>query len=113
MIEKIVLDYLSRKLTDPVYMETPAAVPQRYVLVEKTGSGVSDHIHSAVIAIQSISSVSLYDAASLNEEVKTAMDEIITLPAISRSELNSDYNFTNTKTKEYRYQAVYDLVYFN
>ena len=113
MIEKTVLDYLSGVLTATVYMEKPAAVPKRYVLVEKTGSGVSDHIHSAVIAIQSISSVSLYDAASLNEEVKTAMDEIITLPAISRSELNSDYNFTNTKTKEHRYQAVYDLVYFN
>lgn len=113
MIEKTVLNYLSRELTDPVYMETPAVVPQRYVLVEKTGSGVSNHICSAVIAVQSISSVSLYDAASLNETVKTVMDEIITLPEVSKSELNSDYNFTNTKTKEYRYQAVYDLVYFN
>ena len=26
--------------------------------------------------------------------------------------LNSDYNFTDTETKEYRYQAVFDINYY-
>lgn len=114
MIEKTVLDYLNTALSDQsvaVYMETPEKVPEKYVLLEKTGSGVNNHIYRARLAIQSISSKSLYDAASLNEAVKTAMDNIIESQDISRSELNSDYNFTNPETKQYRYQAVYDLVY--
>ena len=40
-----------------------------------------------------------------------AMDNIISLDSISKSKLNSDYNFTDTTKKQYRYQAVYDLVY--
>lgn len=112
MIEKIVCDYLNTAL-EPVhaYMETPEAIPEKYVIIEKTGSGIQNHIKSARIAIQSISGRSLYEAAALNESVKTAMDSIIAQEDISKSELNSDYNFTNPETKEYRYQAVYDLVY--
>lgn len=30
---------------------------------------------------------------------------------ISKAKLNSDYNYTDTTTKSYRYQAVYDLVF--
>ena len=48
----------------------------------------------------------------INEEVKAAMDEIIVLPEISRSKLNSDYNFTDTEKKRYRYQAVYDITHY-
>ena len=30
---------------------------------------------------------------------------------VFRCELNGDYNFTDTETKRYRYQAVFDLTY--
>ena len=39
------------------------------------------------------------------------MAGIVELPDVSRSALNSDYNYTDTDTKTYRYQAVYDLTY--
>ena len=39
------------------------------------------------------------------------MRTIVNLPEIGRSQLNSDYNFTDTTTKGYRYQAVFDLIY--
>ncbi len=48
----------------------------------------------------------------LNEEVKQAIEKMVELPSISRVELNSDYNFTDTETKRYRYQAVVDFIYF-
>ena len=54
----------------------------------------------------------MYEAAVLNERVKKAMDDIAVLSNVSKSELNSDYNFTDTTKKEYRYQAVYDITYF-
>ena len=57
-------------------------------------------------------STSLYGAATLNERVKAAMEKIIELDDISKCELNSDYNYTDTNRKKYRYQAVFDIVYF-
>lgn len=111
MIEKIVLDYLNETLSVPVYLEKPTTPISEYIIIEKTGSGIENYIRSATIAIQSYAD-SLFYAAELNEKVKVAMDNIIVLDDVSKSELNSDYNFTDTTKKEYRYQAVYDLVHY-
>lgn len=110
MIEKVVLDYLKSTLEVPVQMETPLENPSKYVLIEKTGSSSENFIKSATIALKSHAN-SLYEAAELNEKVKTAMDNIIVLDTVSSSKLNTDYNFTDTTKKKYRYQAVYDLFY--
>lgn len=110
MIEKTIYDYLNSCMDVPVYMEKQDAMPETYVLIEKTGSSVSNYIYSATFAIQSYST-SMYNASELNEIVKEKMDDLITLPNISKSSLNSDYNFTDTQTKKYRYQAVYDIYY--
>ena len=48
----------------------------------------------------------------LNEAVKDAMDNFIEEVQVSKSSLNSDYNFTDTQSKTYRYQAVYDIIHF-
>jgi hypothetical protein len=53
----------------------------------------------------------MYKTAVLNEMVKKAMEDIIEIDAVSRCELNTDYNYTDTETKRYRYQAVFDIVY--
>lgn len=110
MIELIVLDYLNNALDVPVYMEKPASAPNEFVLIQKTGSSEENFIKNASFAVQSYSD-SLYGAAVLNEEVISAMKEIIGLDTVSRSDLNSDYEFTDTTTKNYRYQAIFDLVY--
>ena len=41
------------------------------------------------------------------------MDGITEKPEIAACRLNSDYNFTDTAKKKYRYQAVFDLVYYD
>lgn len=111
MIEKIVLDYLSAQIGYPCYMEVPDQPDEEYVVISKTGSNRENHIDRATLAIKSCSRKSLLRAAEINEEVKAAMDGIVELPDVSRSALNSDYNYTDTDTKTYRYQAVYDLTY--
>lgn len=110
MIEATILDFLNENLRVPVFMEKPEGELDEYVLIDKTGSSESDFIKSATFAIQSYST-SLYKACVLNEEVKGAMNNLISLPMISRAKLNTDYNFTDTTKKRYRYQAVYDLFY--
>lgn len=109
IIEEIVLNYLQNELDVVVAMQEPANV-SRYVLIEKTGGSKENHINSATLAIKSHAD-SLYEAAVLNEIVKSAMDNIVSLNEIASCKLNSDYNFTDTTKKKYRYQAVYNLVY--
>jgi hypothetical protein len=111
MIEIIVKEYLSKQLEIEVVTERSDAKMKKYLLIEKTGSSRENFIDTATITIQSYAE-SMYEAAALNERVKKAMDDIAVLSNVSKSELNSDYNFTDTTKKEYRYQAVYDITYF-
>ena len=117
MIEKIIIDYLTTAVA-PAYGEEPADDdhPDEYITVEKTGSsrvgGSAGLIDMATVAIKS-NAPTLAAAADLNERVKKAMDAITSLPDVSRSELNGDYPYTDTARKQRRYQAVYDLVYYN
>ena len=105
MIEKIILDYLGEHLDVPVYMEEPADKPSSYVLIERTGSSETNLIETTTLALQSYGA-SLYDAAALNMEVKALIKQAVELPTISAVYINSDYNFTDTETKRYRYQCV-------
>lgn len=117
MIEVVVLNYLKSKITDiPVVMEV-VNYP-KFILIEKTGSSISNYVKSSTFAIQSYSD-SLYDAALLNETLKEVMlgdglnkAGIIELDEINSCDMNSDYNYTDTTTKNYRYQAVFNLVHY-
>lgn len=111
MIEKIVLNYLNDALGVKVCMEEEENMPQEYVLVEKTGSGKENHIFDATIVVQSFSDT-MYHAAMLNEKVKAAMENIVVLDDITRCDLNTDYNYTDTSRKKYRYQAVFDITHY-
>lgn len=111
MIEKTILDYLGEHLTVPVYMEEPIDKPASYVLIERTGSSESDLIESTTLALQSYGA-SLYDAAVLNMAVKARIKQAVELPSVSAVYINSDYNFTDTETKRYRYQCVAVVTHF-
>ena len=109
MIEEIVFNYLKNKLNVPVTFENINEV--EYVLIGKIGSSRFDFTNTATFFIQSYSS-SKYKASLLNEKVKDAMYDLIELDEITSLHLNSDYDYTDTTTKKYRYQAVFDIGYF-
>lgn len=111
MIEETVMNYLQDTLDVPAFMEKPVHPGEKYIVLEKTSGGRKNYIDTATVAIQSYAG-SLYEAAVLNDKVKKAMFEIEALPEVSECVLNSDYNFTDTSTKEYRYQAVFDFTYY-
>lgn len=111
MIEKTILDHLSGALDVPCMMERPANAPATFVLLEKTGESRENCISTAILAVQSYAST-LLEAARLNEQVKTAMFDAVQLPGIAAVRLNSDYNFTDTAMKGYRYQAVFDVTHY-
>ena len=112
MIEKVVLDYLKSKLNNvTVTAEIRQGMGEKFVSIEKTGSGMSDRLPNATIAIQSWAG-SIYEAMALNEQVKDAMLELPNVKEVSKCSLNSDYNYTDTATKHPRYQAVFDVVHY-
>lgn len=118
MIETTLKDYLEGALDGvPVYLELPempfhsTALPEQYVTIERIAGGKTDQIHTASFAIQSWSLNSLYEAAALDETVRDVMDDFWETENIGMVKLASNYNFTDTSTKRYRYQAVYDIVY--
>lgn len=110
MIEKIYLDYLTERLDVPVFMEEPTEDLTDYVLIEKVGSSEFNHVPTATLAFQSYGA-SLYDAAVLNDAVKSVVKHSTQLDQISSVRLNSDYNFTDPETKRYRYQALFVITY--
>lgn len=111
MIEKVIYDYLNDVLDVPVSLEVPKNHPARYVVMEKTGSRRENLITSSTFLFRSYAPT-LFEAASLNEEVKAALDNAIVLAYIARAKLNSDYNYTDTSKKLYRYQCVYDFTHY-
>lgn len=118
MIEETIIKYLLGKTVagNDVYAERPENKPGRYILIEKTGGGKTNFINNAAVAIQSIADrdggFSLLDALKLNEEVKEAMENITELNEIGGCRLDTDYNFTDSETKEYRYQAVFNISHY-
>ena len=110
MIETLIIDYLSEHLEVFVGMEAPEQTTD-YVLIDKTGSSRTNHIITSSFAIQSYGT-SLYDAMLLNAEVAETMEGFIELDQITRVELETDYNYTNTETKQYRWQSVYNITHY-
>ncbi|MCR8969274.1 hypothetical protein [Facklamia sp. 7083-14-GEN3] len=111
MIEVEIKKFLDGHLNVPSFFERENSMPTSYVVVERTGGRSENKLKSSTFAIQSYAP-SLYEAASLNEQVKEVMELFDHVDIVSGVHLNSDYNFTDTETKEYRYQAVFDINHY-
>lgn len=117
MIEAIIIDYLTGKLYNgsalvPVSGDVPEDPPDTFVTVELLSGGVSNKIESASVAVQSWASTRAA-AAALNNQVKAVMADAVSLGKISHCRLDTNYNFTDATTKHPRYQAVFEVVFFN
>ncbi len=110
MLERTILSYLNKEMDVPAFMEEPEKKPNRYILIGKAGGTEKDHIGAETFIFQSYAETK-YEASTLNDKLRAAMKHIIYSTDISRAELNQDYDFSDTDTKRYRYQAVYDFTY--
>lgn len=114
MIEETILNYLnaSNDLSAPVLMEIPGTTPTTFYLLEKTGSAFNNHIYSSTFVIQSYGET-LYETACMNDEIKEVMlYGLLEEEQIVSVSLNTDYNYTDTQSKRYRYQAVFDIIHY-
>lgn len=111
MIERKLREFLETKLEYPVTFEIQKRPPEKYYILEKTGSSLENFVYHSTFAVQSYSD-KMSDSMEMNEAAKDAMFLAMELDDISNVTLNSDYNYTDTTTKKYRYQAVFDVVHY-
>lgn len=115
MIEDKVRAFLESKLNIPVLMEEPKEPSKNMVIIEKTGGSQNNLLSSSILAIKSYAP-SKYEAAELNDDVKHWMldgiEGLITLDEVTSVNLNSDYDFTDTTSKRYRYQAIFEIFHY-
>ena len=110
MIIVKLIDYLESTLDINVYTEQPEILTG-YILLDQTGCTINEHIKRTTIAIQSYAPTQ-YEAMQMNEDVKAAMHDFVRDDDVTRVELETDYNFTNTVTKQHRWQAVYHIYHY-
>lgn len=116
LIEKVVKDFLDGKVDCPVLLEDTEGRAIKRVLIEKT-SGRGEFTYESTLAIQSYGRT-LYEASVLNQTVISLLlkeDDgfgLLSERDVLSVELNSNYNYTDTSTKEYRYQAVFDIRHY-
>lgn len=109
MIIGLLINFLISKTESPeVYAEVPEDAPAEFWTIEQTGSDTRDRITTTTVAIQSWAD-SMLRAAEMNDQIKEAMEHLPEINEVSACRLQSDYNFTNTTKKKYRYQAVFDI----
>lgn len=111
MIEKIVLDYLNNALEYPTYTQEQNNGEKYFYLIQKVGSSVDNKIDTSMVAVQSYAP-SRFEAAEMNYAMIEAMDDIIQLDEIGKCKKNSDYDYTDTSKKRYRYQALFEIVHY-
>lgn len=120
MIESTLITYLLNRTSagTDVYAERPGELPDLFIVLEKTSGMIEFGIYEDTIAIQSVSTSSLLQAITLDEEVIDAIlgdsDSygIVDLDDIISVEHNTTANFTDPETKEYRYQSVFVITHY-
>lgn len=111
MIEKLIIDYLTARGLAAFAEEPREATTPPYYVVEKTGGGKTEHLRRATVAVKSYGET-LMAAMKANRAVIAALSGLDALDEVTRCELNGDYNFTDTAMRRYRYQAVFDITYY-
>lgn len=110
MIEKTIRNYLKDELKVPVYLETPKDIPDKYIVIEKTGSSTLNHITTSTFAINSYDTT-LLKTVQLSESVKAVMRDLADGKEVTKVEL-SEHNHTDYKEKQYCYQVVADVTHY-
>lgn len=108
LIEARIISYLEAETKIPTYAEVPEQNKGSFFVVERIGARAENHVDTYTIAVQSYADT-LLDAAVLSTIARHYMEDMISDPDIASVRFNTDYNFTDTTTKRYRYQALFDI----
>ena len=108
LIEAKVIAHLETETSISAYAEVPELNKGSFFVVERIGARSVNHVNTITIAVQSYADT-LLDAAVLSTIARVSMENLIRDPDIASVKFNTDYNFTDTTTKRYRYQALFEI----
>ena len=113
MIEIRVKEWLQECLPGvPVYVSDEDAKDEQRIVIDRTGGGnIEQHVRTAMLAVQSYGPTKLR-AAHLHESVLQAMLRMTELDDISAISVNAEYDYPDYTRKENRFQAVFNIVYY-
>lgn len=111
MIETLIISHLTAAGLR-AYGEEPAGdTTLPYYVIQRTGGSETETLRRATVAVQSYGG-SMLEAAQANTDMIAVMLRLAELDAVATITLNSDYNYTDTARRRYRYQAVFDITYY-
>ena len=90
--------------------EKPKDKPKEYIVLEVLDSGRTNFIDAITFNIYSYSD-SLLNAAKLNQKVKKAMYNAISLDNVSASKCGGGGQSIDTTSKEYAYECIFNLYF--
>jgi hypothetical protein len=110
-IEALIVGYLNDNMDVPAYGEVPAERPESFAVVTRVGGSEVNRLRTASIVVY-IYGPSLAEVQVLNEDLLECMDGLAASDMVASCRLNSNYNDTDLSVKEYRYGALFDIVYY-
>lgn len=112
MIEVTVKNAIETYTGIATYMEIPKNHPDTFAIIERVGGSQDEHISYAMISVQIYAPSMGYAAQACDTISQAMLYEAINEPDISSVALNAKYNATDTETKKYRYQAIFDIAFY-
>lgn len=110
-VEERILTFLSKKMAPiPVYMMRPEEPDSEYCIMEVNTGQEVNRVVGASVTVRSVAPT-LYRAATLSYQVIAAMRDLVDVNNVTSCALNSNVNYTDTTTKEYRYQTLFTIHY--
>lgn len=111
IIESLIINHLNNNLSVEAHSLIPANKPDSFVVVERTGGNINNHIKSGMFVTDCYAQT-MEAAAELCEAVIAAMENLNIYNEVASVRLNSHYNDTDTASHEYRYGALFEVTYY-
>lgn len=118
-VEEIIINYLVSEaipgIENHVYAEKPVDPDDAYILIRRTGGTEQNFIRSYLIITEVCvkrdeeNGLSKLYAADIFEDLLGKMRDITDSTILYGCHKNSDYDATDTESKEYRYQALWEI----
>lgn len=110
LIEKTIRDYLLEKIKNvPIEVVEPTG-ETKYITFKIIDRNKADLINSVTVEFYSYGK-SKFEAASLDEELRTAMENIVELDSIFSSKLGGGNDDYNVDLKRFCYRSYFNLFY--
>lgn len=111
MVDVEILNRLNALLSLDVYMEKPDDAPEEFYVIQFVKGGNQHGLAEMSIIAQSYGNT-MYRACDMNKDMEAALESLISEDYIRDISRNGSYPYNKTDIKQYRYQCLFDVSYY-